>query len=152
MRGLCLIAAFMLSSLTSFALAHPGKTDLRGGHTCRKDCSGWDLYIGEYHLHEADYQPVRIAKPLQSKAGQPPIDDTPPAGPVVGPQSAPVGNAAQTNEALPVPPNVIRSIPGDQPVVQPDFAPCAYRQQLLVFGILLLLFALVVIRRRTTNR
>ncbi|WP_374016841.1 copper amine oxidase N-terminal domain-containing protein [Paenibacillus thiaminolyticus] len=33
------------------ALAHPGKTDKNGGHTCRTNCEKWGLEYGEYHYH-----------------------------------------------------------------------------------------------------
>lgn len=40
--------------------AHPGKTDLRGGHACRKGCSDWGLSYGEYHLHDEAFRPIRL--------------------------------------------------------------------------------------------
>ncbi len=42
------------------AYAHPGKTDYRGGHKCRKNCSEWELRYGEYHLHDKDWKPIRL--------------------------------------------------------------------------------------------
>lgn len=32
-------------------LAHPGRTDANGGHTCRTNCEKWGLEYGEYHYH-----------------------------------------------------------------------------------------------------
>jgi hypothetical protein len=50
---------FML--LMSFsAIAHPGKTDYRGGHKCWKNCGEWELRQGEYHLHDKDWNPIRF--------------------------------------------------------------------------------------------
>jgi hypothetical protein len=33
------------------AEAHPGRTDLNGGHICRTNCESWELNYGEYHSH-----------------------------------------------------------------------------------------------------
>jgi len=30
---------------------HPGRTDARGCHQCRTNCSPWGLSYGEYHCH-----------------------------------------------------------------------------------------------------
>ena len=40
--------------------AHPGKTDYRGGHKCWKNCGEWELGRGEYHLHDKDWNPIRL--------------------------------------------------------------------------------------------
>ena len=42
------------------AIAHPGKTDYRGGHKCWKNCGQWELRGGEYHLHDKDWNPIRL--------------------------------------------------------------------------------------------
>ena len=42
------------------AIAHPGKTDYRGGHKCWKNCGEWELRRGEYHLHDKDWNPIRF--------------------------------------------------------------------------------------------
>ncbi|CAH1226597.1 copper amine oxidase N-terminal domain-containing protein [Paenibacillus sp. JJ-223] len=44
------LSLFLLSSATS-ALAHPGRTDSNGGHTCWTNCAKWGLEYGEYHYH-----------------------------------------------------------------------------------------------------
>lgn len=36
---------------TSDILAHPGRTDGNGGHTCRTNCEKWGYEYGEYHYH-----------------------------------------------------------------------------------------------------
>lgn len=33
------------------ALAHPGRTDRYGCHTCRTNCPKWGLRYNEYHCH-----------------------------------------------------------------------------------------------------
>lgn len=35
----------------TISLAHPGRTDASGGHTCRTNCEKWGLEYGEYHYH-----------------------------------------------------------------------------------------------------
>ncbi len=40
--------------------AHPGKTDYRGGHRCWKNCGEWELRRAEYHLHDKDWNPIRL--------------------------------------------------------------------------------------------
>ena len=42
------------------SIAHPGKTDYRGGHKCWKNCGQWELRRGEYHMHDKDWNPVRF--------------------------------------------------------------------------------------------
>ncbi|WP_214483088.1 YHYH domain-containing protein [Bacillus sp. SM2101] len=32
-------------------LTHSGRTDSNGGHTCRTNCSSYDLSYGQYHFH-----------------------------------------------------------------------------------------------------
>jgi len=44
---LCLI--FLLNP--NVVLAHPGRTDSNGCHTCRTNCAYWGLKNGEYHCH-----------------------------------------------------------------------------------------------------
>lgn len=46
---LLLLSTFLLS--TNIAMAHPGATDAKGGHTCRTNCAKWGLEDGEYHYH-----------------------------------------------------------------------------------------------------
>ncbi|MBB6023142.1 hypothetical protein HNR77_004242 [Paenibacillus sp. JGP012] len=45
-----LVSVLLLSS-TSSVLAHPGRTDANGGHTCWTNCAKWGLEYGEYHYH-----------------------------------------------------------------------------------------------------
>ena len=49
-----IITALVLSVLApAIALAHPGRTDRRGCHTCYTNCSRWGLRYGQYHCHRA---------------------------------------------------------------------------------------------------
>ncbi len=57
-----LILLVLVCVLPATMLAHPGKTDRHGGHKCLKGCEEWKLYYNEYHLHDKDGRPIRIAK------------------------------------------------------------------------------------------
>ena len=57
-----LILIVTLCIIPTGAFSHPGKTDLYGGHKCIKGCEEWNLYYTEYHLHDKDGKPIRIAK------------------------------------------------------------------------------------------
>ncbi len=46
---LAIISLILFSS--DRAMAHPGRTDSSGGHTCRTNCPSWGLDWGEYHYH-----------------------------------------------------------------------------------------------------
>ncbi len=57
-----LFIAFLVFSFPAFVHAHPGKTDLYGGHRCLRGCEDWGLFTGEYHLHDKDGRPIRLAR------------------------------------------------------------------------------------------
>ncbi|WP_414813092.1 stalk domain-containing protein [Paenibacillus alvei] len=40
-----------MTTFSSISIAHPGRTDSNGGHTCRTNCEKWGLEYGEYHYH-----------------------------------------------------------------------------------------------------
>ena len=43
---------FIITLLTpQISFAHPGRTDFKGGHTCKTNCKDWGLRDGEYHVH-----------------------------------------------------------------------------------------------------
>ncbi|MEI7026517.1 YHYH domain-containing protein [Paenibacillus sp. y28] len=48
-----MLAAVFAASLSAATIAdaHPGRTDAKGGHTCRTNCEKWGLEYGEYHYH-----------------------------------------------------------------------------------------------------
>ena len=54
---LFLICLFLMPFSSS---AHPGKRDRRGGHKCWKNCGGRELVRGEYHLHDKDWNHIRL--------------------------------------------------------------------------------------------
>ncbi len=75
MKMLTVLIVIVLLPLT--AVAHPGKTDRYGGHKCYKECAEWDLYYAEYHLHDKDGKPVKVAreKPVRSKPEAAPVEE-----------------------------------------------------------------------------
>jgi len=46
-----LLLFVFLFTFAIHASAHPGRTDAKGGHTCRTNCEKWGLKYGEYHYH-----------------------------------------------------------------------------------------------------
>lgn len=57
----------VLLFLPLITFAHPGRTDLSGGHYCRTNClEKWGLEYNEYHLHNYVKETVKKAK-IKSK-------------------------------------------------------------------------------------
>ena len=63
-----LVLILLLLMVPLLLHAHPGKTDRNGGHQCIKDCAEWDLYYREYHLHDKEGRPVKVARKKAMKA------------------------------------------------------------------------------------
>ena len=61
---LCLI-------IPNISLAHPGRTDSSGCHTCRTNCAGWGLSTGEYHCHRSKgiTQPTEPVRSIRNEGG-----------------------------------------------------------------------------------
>lgn len=57
MRKLLVYISTLGLLIPSVSLAHPGRTDSSGCHTCRTNCSKWGLSTGEYHCHRAKALP-----------------------------------------------------------------------------------------------
>src|SRR3989338_7065475 len=68
MKKLINEALLTLLFLPVISLAHPGRTDSSGCHTCRTNCSSWGLSNGEYHCHNAKALPQPEA-PIKSTYG-----------------------------------------------------------------------------------
>lgn len=49
--GVVFIMVVILLTIPQIVLAHPGRTDANGCHTCRTNCAEWGLSTGEYHCH-----------------------------------------------------------------------------------------------------
>ena len=47
----CLVVFVCFVLFTGPVMAHPGRTDSSGCHTCRTNCASWGLRNGEYHCH-----------------------------------------------------------------------------------------------------
>lgn len=56
MKKLYIICAVCLMFFMSpnIVLAHPGRTDSNGCHTCKTNCSSWGLNYNEYHCHNGN--------------------------------------------------------------------------------------------------
>jgi hypothetical protein len=57
MKRILLILTILSLIFPSLVLAHPGRTDSSGCHTCRTNCAKWGLSDGEYHCHRAKALP-----------------------------------------------------------------------------------------------
>jgi len=68
MKKLINIALFVLLFWPTASLAHPGRTDSYGCHTCRTNCASWGLNTGEYHCHNAKALP-QPEEPIKSHYG-----------------------------------------------------------------------------------
>ena len=76
---------------TTDVLAHPGRTDSSGGHTCRTNCPSWGRSYGEYHTHGSTQTP----RYNTHNNTPPPVENTNPAGSVNQP-SQPQPSASTT--------------------------------------------------------
>lgn len=138
----------MLFSLP--AGAHPGKTDRSGGHSCRKDCSVWDLYIGEYHHHDDYGRPLRVDNKTRRQAAPvaevtTPENDLKPPGPPL-PENIP---AAPEKAAAPASPPRQQDKPTDvQPLYEAYTFPVNLLWLLVMAGALIVLLIALIIRRK----
>ncbi len=64
--ALLVIIALLGLTFSNITLAHPGRTDKYGCHTCRTNCSRWGLFYGEYHCHRSKGLP-QPKKRIKSK-------------------------------------------------------------------------------------
>lgn len=66
-----LLSFVLLLVMTTPAMAHPGRTDANGGHTCRTNCGKWGLNYGEYHYHNGGTsKKTSTSKPKQSSSSK----------------------------------------------------------------------------------
>ena len=70
-----LVSVFLLPSV---ALAHPGRTDAYGCHTCKTNCPKWGLSYNEYHCHNSKGLPQPF-EPIKSHKSDSGIGYTTPA-------------------------------------------------------------------------
>lgn len=64
-KYLILVIALSYLFFPSISMAHPGRTDAYGCHTCRTNCAKWGLSTGEYHCHQAKALP-QPKEPIKS--------------------------------------------------------------------------------------
>jgi hypothetical protein len=69
----------MGSFLPILTLAHPGRTDSSGCHTCRTNCAKWGLSTGEYHCHQAKITAPQPVAPIKSHKNDTGVGYTTPA-------------------------------------------------------------------------
>lgn len=57
--------------IPNISLAHPGRTDASGCHTCRTNCASWGLSTGEYHCHRSKgvTQPIEPIRSIRNEGG-----------------------------------------------------------------------------------
>ncbi len=125
-----LIMLVLLIVLPAAVMAHPGKTDLYGGHKCLKDCEEWGLYYAEYHLHDKDGKPIHINRKKNAAEAAP----------------APVASAA-TETAAPAPVVTVQT----QTVTVNRYVTNVYEENLFssnpfLYILLMLLLLLLVLR------
>ncbi len=46
-----LLLTSIIVTIPSISYAHPGRTDARGGHTCRTNCAKWGVPSNQWHSH-----------------------------------------------------------------------------------------------------
>src|SRR3989344_6831902 len=78
MKKIILILIAIILLTPSLILAHPGRTDSSGGHTCRTNCASWGLSTGEYHYHRSKGVP-QAKEPVRSIRNKNGIGKTVPA-------------------------------------------------------------------------
>lgn len=69
MKKIKIIIISIILIIPSITLAHPGRTDSSGCHTCRTNCSNWGLSTGQYHCHNAKALP-QPKEPIKSTYGE----------------------------------------------------------------------------------
>ncbi len=96
-----LILAVSLTLLSiNFALAHPGRTDSSGCHTCKTNCEEWGLSYGEYHCHNT---PKLTPTPALTPEPTPAPKSTPTTIPEPTLTSTPAPALTSTPEPTPAP-------------------------------------------------
>lgn len=61
------VIVFALTMSVGTVYAHPGRTDSKGGHTCRTNCAKWGLKNGQYHKHTAKKKAAKVVAKTKAK-------------------------------------------------------------------------------------
>lgn len=100
-----ILAIFLLPTA---ALAHPGRTDSSGCHTCRTNCASWGLSTGEYHCHNegsSTQNDSEASEPIQTQTNIPtlkPISSNKPK-PISTPTPTSTPTLSPTKTSTPTP-------------------------------------------------
>jgi len=133
------VLALLIFIFPVLAWSHPGKTDSVGGHKCYKGCEKWGLLFGEYHLHDKDGKPIRVAKKVKKKQRI-----------VKEPRVAPV---EEEKVETPQPVQAVQAASITLPVRAVQQEECLSTSPLMLFLLaLLLLLLLLQIKRRARER
>jgi len=141
-----IISLMVIFLFSVCAYAHPGKTDHRGGHKCWKNCSEWELGYGEYHLHDKDWNPIRLERhgdpltPLQSE----PIPQPEPVGSIQSPEQT--HTVAATTDVKRPESKAINEYRYNTTVYEENILP--FNAILLLILSLLLVIVLIFIRKK----
>ncbi|TAN41092.1 MAG: hypothetical protein EPN22_16485 [Nitrospirae bacterium] len=136
-----LIFTLIFTLFSSYAWPHPGKVDLRGGHKCRKNCAERGLETGEYHLHDKNWNPVRLDKDGQPLIIHPQTER--PETEAASPSAATLPPVKNGNKTIP-PPRIT------QHVEQPDYG--LIWAALMTMPLLILLLLLLFMRNKKRER
>ncbi|HYQ48416.1 MAG TPA: hypothetical protein VEP69_05065 [Thermodesulfovibrionales bacterium] len=142
-RSLFLIPLLLFPMSSS---AHPGKTDYQDGHKCLKNCEEWDLYYAEYHLHDKDRNPIRIASDRRAAARPPAVTASPPRNPEPAPAIQPVPPDAKLAGAAGMQLPKTADVPGYRAPVQEE-AVFRFSDILLFLAAGVLLLSVILLRR-----
>jgi len=71
MKKITQILIALILIIPNISLAHPGRTDSSGCHTCRTNCASWGLSTGEYHCHRSKgvTQPIEPVRSIRNEDG-----------------------------------------------------------------------------------
>jgi hypothetical protein len=69
MKNIYTLILALIILVPSLSLAHPGRTDQYGCHTCKTNCEKWGLSYGEYHCHNSKGLP-QPQEPIKSTYGE----------------------------------------------------------------------------------
>lgn len=104
MKWFLLILAPVFLLVASPVLAHPGRTDSAGCHTCRTNCPSWDLYYGEYHCHNGGSSTsTKVVAPIIVSTPKPTVKPTPVPTIQPTPTATPEFTLVPTAEPTPTP-------------------------------------------------
>lgn len=103
----------------SLVLAHPGRTDAYGCHTCRTNCTSWGLSTGEYHCHNAKALP-QPEEPIKSTYGANGTGSTRPAPEYAAPAVKTVQPQKKQAPAVPTSPQKQKAPETPTTPVQPE--------------------------------